>query len=142
MEAGKKYDFSKFSKEDRAIYKELLESQPYNPKLQALFEELNRQQRNQTRWDERHRAEDAYNDSIIYEVLANLSTEETVLSRERINEMRAAIEMLPTTQRRRLWLHYFEEMTLTQIANAEGVSKQSIQESITGAIKNLQKTLR
>lgn len=116
-----KYDFSKFCLEDRKTYQEILESQPYNPVLQNLFERFNREQRNLKRWDERHLAAPAYDDNILYYVLTNQSAEETAISRERIIEIHIAIEKLPEVQRRRLWMYYFEEMTMEQIARVESV---------------------
>ena len=101
-----KYDFSKFCLEDRKTYQEILESQPYNPVLQNLFE---------------HLAAPAYDDNILYYVLTNQSAEETAISRERIIEIHIAIEKLPEVQRRRLWMYYFEEMTMEQIARVESV---------------------
>ncbi len=136
-----KYDFSKFCLEDRKTYQEILESQPYNPVLQNLFERFNKEQRNLKRWDERHLAAPAYDDNILYYVLTNQSAEETAISRERIIEIHIAIEKLPEVQRRRLWMYYFEEMTMEQIARVESVKWQSIQSTIVAALKNLQNIL-
>ena len=53
-----------------------------------------------------------------------------------------AISKLPETQRRRLLLHFFGEMTYEQIAKLEGCKYQAIQSSIYAAIKTLKKYLK
>lgn len=54
-------------------------------------------------------------------------------------ELHKAIARLPDTQRRRLVLYYFQQLTYEQIAEMEGSRYQSVQESILSAIKKLRK---
>lgn len=54
-------------------------------------------------------------------------------------ELHKAIARLSDTQRRRLVLYYFQQLTYEQIAEMEGCRYQSVQESILSAIKKLRK---
>ena len=54
-------------------------------------------------------------------------------------ELHKAITQLPDTQRRRLVLYYFQQLTYEQIAEVEGCRYQSVQESILSAIEKLRK---
>ena len=57
-------------------------------------------------------------------------------------ELHKAIARLPDTQRRRLVLYYFQQLTYEQIAEMEGCRYQSVQESILSAIKKLRKCFK
>ncbi|MBQ9685862.1 MAG: sigma-70 family RNA polymerase sigma factor [Oscillospiraceae bacterium] len=56
-------------------------------------------------------------------------------------ELHSAIRLLPITQRRRLILYYFGELTHEQIAEMEGCSHQAVEKSIKAALKKLKKFL-
>ena len=53
----------------------------------------------------------------------------------------AAIAKLPDKQAKRIYAFFFLEMSVTEIAKAEGVSKQSVTDSLTHATKNLKNSL-
>lgn len=53
----------------------------------------------------------------------------------------AAIQKLPGTQRHRLMMYYFDNMTFEEIGKAENCSHQAVQECIRKACKNLKKYL-
>ncbi|HBG7818450.1 TPA: sigma-70 family RNA polymerase sigma factor [Clostridioides difficile] len=70
------------------------------------------------------------------------SFEESVSRSIEYELLHKAISKLPETQRRRLLLHFFGEMTYEQIAKLEGCKYQAIQSSIYAAIKTLKKYLK
>lgn len=59
-----------------------------------------------------------------------------------LEELYAAISMLPKIQKRRLILYYFDGLTYEQIAEMEGCSFQAIAKSVTAAEKKLKKLLK
>lgn len=65
--------------------------------------------------------------------------EDTVVRQMLHEELHKAIAQLPDTQRRRLVLYYFQQLTYEQIAEMEGCRYQSVQESILSAIEKLRK---
>lgn len=70
-------------------------------------------------------------------------TVEDVVSRNMEYELlHRAIAKLPETQRRRLLLYFFGELTYEQIAELEGCKYQTIQGSIYAALKTLKKILK
>ena len=70
------------------------------------------------------------------------SLEESVSRSIEYELLHKAISKLPETQRRRLLLHFFGEMTYEQIARLEGCKYQAIQSSTYAAIKTLKKYLK
>lgn len=70
------------------------------------------------------------------------SVEEVVLKSILMDELHRAILELPETQRRRLILYYFDDLTYEQIGKIEGCTKMPIKRSIDMAIKNLRKKIK
>ena len=68
--------------------------------------------------------------------------EEDVLTCIRDDALHKAIMKLPKTQRRRLTLRYFFDLTYDQIAQREGCSYQAVQDSIQEAKKFLKNFLK
>lgn len=64
---------------------------------------------------------------------------EDLLKNETIHK---AIAWLPEIQRRRVQLYYFSELTLEQIADIEGCTKQAVEDTLRTARKNLEKILK
>lgn len=67
--------------------------------------------------------------------------EETVSRQIEIEALHQAIARLPETQRRRLVLYYFGELTYQQIAAMEGCKHPAVVKSISSALKKLKKYL-
>lgn len=67
--------------------------------------------------------------------------EETVSQQIEIEALHRAIARLPETQQRRLVLHYFGELTYSQIAEMEGCTIMPVKRSIDTAIKKLKNFL-
>lgn len=83
--------------------------------------------------------ESSLNDRAFYK---EESLEETVSRSMEYEQLHKAISKLPETQRRRLLLYFFRELTYEQIAELEGCKYQAIQSSIYAAIKTLKKFLK
>ena len=67
------------------------------------------------------------------------SVEDTVIRKLNNERLHTAIAALPETQRRRLVLYYFLDLTYEQIAEMEGCKYQAIQLSVSEALKKLKK---
>ena len=80
--------------------------------------------------------ERSLNDRVFYK---EESLEETVSRSMEYEQLHKAISKLPETQRRRLLLHFFGEMTYEQIAELEGCTKRAVKFSIDLAIEKLKK---
>ena len=80
--------------------------------------------------------ESSLNDRAFYK---EESLEETVSRSMEYEQLHKAISKLPETQRRRLLLHFFGEMTYEQIAELEGCTKRAVKFSIDLAIEKLKK---
>ncbi|MGN0421965.1 MAG: RNA polymerase sigma factor [Lachnospiraceae bacterium] len=68
------------------------------------------------------------------------SLEETVSRSIEYELLHKAISKLPETQRRRLLLYFFGELTYEQIAELEGCTKRAVKFSIDLAIEKLRKS--
>ena len=68
-----------------------------------------------------------------------ISMDDEIIMKANFQELREAIEQLPKIQRRRIKMHYFNEMTQQQIADFEAVDIRAIQYSLQIALKNLKK---
>jgi RNA polymerase sigma-70 factor (ECF subfamily) len=67
------------------------------------------------------------------------STEESALAAIENELLHKAIARLPETQRRRLMLYYFGELTYDQIAVMEGCTFQAVAKSVKAAEKTIEK---
>ena len=67
------------------------------------------------------------------------SLEETVSRSMEYEQLHKAISKLPETQKRRLLLYFFGELTYEQIAGFEGCTKRAVKFSIDLAIEKLKK---
>ena len=57
-------------------------------------------------------------------------------------QLYAAIASLPDKQAKRIYAHYFLGMSKAEIARAEGVSVNSVQDAIAWGLKNIEKSLK
>ena len=67
------------------------------------------------------------------------SMEEIVFRRLQTEKLHKAINELPEKQKKRLILHYFQELTYVEIAEREKCSTRAVEYSIHGAIQSLKK---
>lgn len=97
---------------------------------------------------ERRRVHKAYysldvNDGIEKDaILLVLSPEEMFERKLTSQELYAAINSLPEKQAKRVYAHFFLDMSKAQIARIEGVNKSQVSRSIDKALKNIEKFLK
>lgn len=68
--------------------------------------------------------------------------EETVMDKLLTEQLYQAIRELPKKQKRRLVMHYFEEMTFQEIAGKEGCSARAVEYSVHNAVQKLKNFLK
>ena len=73
---------------------------------------------------------------------AIIEKEEDALRRRQIAELPKAMETLTETQRRRLKMHFYDGMTVREIAEAEGTYKNAIDDSIQSGKKKIAEYLK
>jgi len=79
------------------------------------------------------------NDGTQNDIISASLTPEELFERKVINEkLRSAMFLLPEKQRKRVYAHYFIGMSKAAIARAEGVSRSTIKDSITRALRTLE----
>lgn len=81
--------------------------------------------------------ESSLNDRAFYK---EESLEETVSRSMEYEQLHKAISKLPETQKHRLLLYFFGELTYEQIAELEGCTKRAVKFSIDLAIEKLKKS--
>lgn len=114
---------------------------------QEIFKEMQnlmRKERNYIRSDERHLEYFELSEAVQHKRSVHIETnlEEQILSKLRMEELKAAIEALPSIQRRRFLLRYEMDMTYEQIAKIEGCTSRAVQHSVETAKKTIQKKLK
>ena len=57
-------------------------------------------------------------------------------------ELYRAINQLPEKQARRIYAHFFQDMTMTQIGKIEGVSKMAVSKSIESGLRKIEEILK
>lgn len=75
-------------------------------------------------------------------VLLVLSPQEIYERKVDNQELYAAINSLPEKQAKRIYAHFFLGMSITQIAQIEGVNKCQISRSIKKSVKNIEKFIK
>ena len=75
-------------------------------------------------------------------VLLVLSPEEIYERKLNKQELYAAINSLPEKQAKRIYAHFFLDMSKAEIARIEGVNKCQVSRSIDKALKNIEKFLK
>ena len=58
------------------------------------------------------------------------------------SEIYAAINRLPEKQAKRIYARYFQDMSISQIARIEGVDESSVRESVSRALRRIEKILK
>ena len=71
-----------------------------------------------------------------------ISIEEEIENKLLLEDLKSAMKQLSDTQKKRLYLYYFEDKTLKEIAAMEGCSIKNIHKSIEQAIQKIKKYLK
>ncbi len=93
----------------------------------------------------RHKAQYSLDrgDGIEYDILfVSLSPFEIYEQKVTYEQLYAAIACLPDKQAKRIYAHYFLDMSKAAIAKAEGVGKTTVSESIDRGLKGIKKILK
>lgn len=110
-----------------------------------LFKEFDRKEAAYRLRTYRHKAYYSLdrNDGIEHEALfVSLSPHELYERKISMQELHAAISSLPDKQAKRVYAHFILDMSQTDIAKAEGVSKMAVSYSIERALKSMEKYLK
>ena len=112
------------------------------PPVKELLEQTDRQIRSQRRQDRRYLDYKEFIDGLTDATMRypqQTDAADLVIRMESYRRLYAAVCKLPEVQRRRLLLHYSDNLTHRQIADLEGVNQSAIGHSITRALKQLRK---
>ena len=71
-----------------------------------------------------------------------LSLEDEVIRKSTLDELKKAIELLPTVQKNRIKKYYFDDKSEVDIAKEEKVSQKNVSKSLSVAIRNLKEILK
>lgn len=93
--------------------------------------------------DLRHLSMTGYTEGETEELLCVISKEleETVLKKIEIEELRRAIQSLSKIQKERIYLYFFEGMTVRKIAEYQGVNRNAVWKSIQNALVKIRSGL-
>ena len=111
--------------------------------VKELLEQSDRQIRSQRRQDRRHLDYMDFIDGLT-DVAVNYPQEDAadlLIRMESYRQLYAAVNRLSTTQRRRLLLHFSDNLSYRQIADLEGVNQSAVGYSIKRALQQLYKYL-
>lgn len=111
--------------------------------VKELLEQSDRQIRSQRRQDRRHLDYMDFIDGLA-DAAMNYPQEDAadlLIRMESYRQLYAAVNRLSTTQRRRLLLHFSDNMSYRQIADLEGVNQSAVGYSIKRALQQLYKYL-
>lgn len=114
-----------------------------SPEVATVLTETYRKELALQKQDKRHIARLGFTEGIT-ESHASLMAEDVADLVERMEDyaqLHSAVDRLPEIQRHRIQLHFFEGLSVGEIADIEGACHQSVSESLQTAIENLQKTL-
>lgn len=143
------YELRTEIREERTIYiavfkdgnGQKVESEISKKVAKTLFGTFVKTERNLRRSDERHLNYTELTEDELQQRIFILpkSLEEEIDTKIRNEQLYKAIEQLPEIQKRRLFLYYFENCTLEQIALKENCSKTRVKKSIDLAKSKLKK---
>lgn len=139
------YDYTQFSFKDIQSYNKIFDQLPYDEQLQSLFSAFKKEQRNLKRKDERHLDGRELTDKLVETECTHnhpAAVVDQVGQQFEHQQLYAALLELAPISRRRIYLCYFSGLTQKEIACMEGVSQQSVQESLKWALKKLKESLR
>ena len=114
------------------------------PPVKELLEQSDRQIRSQRRQDRRYLDYKDFIDGLTDTAMNNpqqADAADLVIKMESYRQLYAAVCKLSEVQRRRLLLHFSDNLTHRQITELEGVNQSAIGQSITRALKQLKQLL-
>ncbi len=111
--------------------------------VKELLEQSDRQIRTQRRQDRRHLYYMDFTDGLSDATMTNPQADiaDLIIKMESYKRLYVAMNQLSEIQRRRLLLHFVNNLTYRQIGDLEGINQGTVCRSIKRAIKQLQKLL-
>ena len=135
----KHYDFKRFTEEDLRLYREILESVPFDPELNAFFVEQYHKE-NRRRYRERRYLVKA---RLRFAGLSHVpSPEEELIRKETLFQLDDAMGRLHPRMRKRIILHYGQELPFAAIAKRERVSAAAVGQSVEKGVRRLRRALK
>lgn len=113
--------------------------------IAEIIEGFARQEQRYTRQQKRYRAiysldeDNGIEKSILF---VSESPDELYEKKLTNEELYKAISMLPELQAKRIYAHYFQELSFTDIAEIEGVSVEAVSKSVEKGLTNLEKIFK
>ena len=110
--------------------------------VKEVLEETDRKIRSQRRQDRRYLDNEDFIDGLTDAIMRypqQTDAADLVIRMECYGQLHAAVDKLSEVQRRRLILHFVDNLTHYQIAELEGVDRATISHSIKRALKQLHK---
>ena len=132
-----KYQYSKFSKEDLKMYREVLEQLPYDAELEAFFIEQGALDRRIRQQDARHIAPIPLEYIDNYTMRQSAEDEYFLLANNK--KLHDAMERLTPEQFERTYELFFEGKTTSQIAERDSKWEGSVRHCMDRALKRLRK---
>ena len=119
-----KYDYSRFTQEDERMYREFLESEPYDPKLAEFYRQEYLRSERERVFARRHMAYESFNERNMttddHHLIENLMLEE---ARQVINEV---TNVISNRHKRVLVWYYVAQMTQKNIARQMGITRDGV----------------
>lgn len=111
--------------------------------VKELLEQSDRQIRTQRRQDRRHLDYMDFIDGLSDMTMMHPQTDiaDLIIQMENYKQLYVAMNHLSEVQRKRLLLHFVDNLTYRQIGDLEGINQGTVYRSIKRAIKQLQKFL-
>lgn len=108
---------------------------------EALSETFRKEAHAQTMRDLRHMVLEGYEEGTTEELMIdkNELLEEQIIKRMEKEVLYNAVQSLTEVQRERLYLYFFEELTIREIAKKQGVTRNAVWKSIQGIITQIKK---
>ena len=135
--ADGKYQYSKFSKEDLKMYREVLEQLPYDVEVEAFFNEQGALDRRIRQQDARHIAPIPLEYIDNYTMRPSAEDEYCLLASNR--KLHDAMARLTPEQYERTYELFFEGKTISQIAERDSKWEGSVRHCMDRALKQLRK---
>ena len=141
MEQEKRtYDFDRFTEEDALLYREILNSLPFDPELNRFFLEQ-RHSENRSRYLRKRYHADCRPGALDYAPRMP-SAEQEFFREEMGRELDAAMLRLPLPVRKRIEMRCVCGLTYTAIAAIEHVSESAVEQSVKSGLRRLRTAVR
>lgn len=106
----------------------------------ALIQEKREEKKQQNEFDRHIEHSEIYENKLPFRVMDKpISLEEDFENKFINKKLKDAISSLSETQKRRIYMYYFEKLTQQEIADKEGISLRAVQYTLNHALEELKK---